>query len=181
MRENPESGPHLSPEKEPVVFPAVSRGDFMNLELIGGDFYGFVDDRYGRELVDVAIDRQAHWNPSRSIIENDTLNTSVLHDNGRSRVLIHFSRTNTAGKVLEEWKMEAIPDMPDRQLWKPETGHNISRVLHHSLWRLVSGGERLDDALASRLSIGSGARLLFRASEDGSEANNEVPPPGTSL
>ena len=27
----------------------------MHLEIVGGDYYGYVEDRFGRELVDAAI------------------------------------------------------------------------------------------------------------------------------
>ena len=93
--EMPRSAPA---ESKSEMMPVVRRGDFMHLEIVGGDYYGYVEDRFGRELVDVAISRRARWIPALSILAEESLSTTVVHEKSSVKVLTHLSERTQQGQ-----------------------------------------------------------------------------------
>jgi hypothetical protein len=178
MRKGAEIPPSATSECESEKLPVVRRGDFMHLEIVGGDYYGYVADRFGRELVDVAISRRARWTPELSIIAEESLSTTVVHEKSRVKVSIHFARANTAGTVFSTWDMEVRPDSQEGDSWTEERGHAVSRTIHERLWEIIVGGESITAESTRELAAEYNAIISLKASEDDNGANTEALPLG---
>lgn len=171
--------PQLTPEEsKSEMRPAVRRGDFMHLEIVGGDYYGYVEDRFGRELVDVVISRRARWIPALSIIAEESLSTTVEHEQSTVKVLLHFIRANTAGTVFDAWDMEVRPDSQEGDSWAAEIGHSVSRTVHGRIWKKIVNGEPITADSARELTAGCDAIISLKALKDDTGANTEALPPG---
>lgn len=140
----------------------------MNLQIIGGEYHGFVEDRLGKELVNEVVSRRAYWSPEQSALVEDTLKTSIITNESHQDVLLRFTRCNTAGRMFYEFAME---------LGESTSAHGsndvIGRTIHNWIWSKMFDGNVIAQAAVREYIAARGVSIeSITVSEGDNAANN---------
>jgi hypothetical protein len=143
----------------------------MDLELVGGDYFGLVEDRLGRKFVDLVVSRRAAWNEQRLRFVRETLTTSSDPESSDRTILASYEAATSAGAELDSVSLTISPLPSNRHDWIGHRRHELSIKLNYHLWNLITSDVGLTESALTRFATDNHVVVTFKRSTDDSEAN----------